>query len=95
MERKKYPQSGKGGNAVWQLQEAKACFSEVVRRAEKVPQRVTVRGRDAVVVVSTQHYERLRPESKTTLSGLMATSPLTDVPFGEQRDIMSVREVDL
>jgi len=95
MKGKKYKQSGEPASGVWQLQEAKACFSEVVRRAEGRPQRVTVRGKDAVVVLSAQDYARLRPESKTTLSGLMATSPLADVSFGEQGDRMPVREVDL
>lgn len=95
MKAKTYQQSAGTGSAVWQLQEAKACFSEVVRRAERHPQRVTVRGKDAVVVLSARDYARLRPESKTPLSGLMATSPLADVEFGEQRDVMPVREVEL
>lgn len=92
---KKYKQMDSGGNGVWQLQEAKACFSELVRRAEVRPQRVTVRGKDAVVVLSERDYERLCPESKTSLTGLMGSSPLADVPFGEQGDRMPVREVDL
>ena len=92
---KNYTQSDQGADAVWQLQEAKAYFSEVVRRAEGCPQRVTVRGKDAVVVLSARDYERLCPESKTTLSKMMASSPLADVPFGEQGDRMPVREVEL
>ena len=92
---KKYTQSDQAPGGVWQLQEAKACFSEVVRRTERGPQRVTVRGKDAVVVLSARDYARLRPESKTSLSGLMASSPLADVPFGEPGDRMPVREVDL
>ena len=40
------------GPGRWRLQDAKAQFSELVRRAgEKGPQRVTVHGKDAVVVV--------------------------------------------
>ena len=47
---------------VWKLEDAKARFSEVVRLArERGPQRVTVRGRDAVVVLSASDYARLAP----------------------------------
>lgn len=46
----------------WKLQDAKARFSEVVRHArEDGPQRVTVRGQDAVVVMSVEEFERLAP----------------------------------
>ena len=66
-----------------------------MRRAEQVPQRDTVRGKDAVVVLSAGDYERLRPDTKITLAELMEKSPLGDVPFGEQCDIMPVRRIDL
>ncbi len=46
----------------WKLEDAKARFSEVVRLARSEgPQRVTVRGRDAVVVMSIEELERLMP----------------------------------
>ena len=48
----------------WKLEDAKARFSEVVRHArEDGPQRVTVRGHDAVVVMSVEEFERLAPEA--------------------------------
>ena len=44
----------------WKLEDAKNRFSEVVRLAlAEGPQRVTRGGRDAVVVISAQEYERL------------------------------------
>jgi len=47
----------------WKLEDAKARFSEVVRHArEDGPQRVSVRGEDAVVVMSVEEFERLAPE---------------------------------
>lgn len=56
---------GAGGRVAanrWKLEDAKARFSEVVRSArEKGPQRVTVRGQDAVVVLSVEDFERLTP----------------------------------
>ena len=46
----------------WKLEDAKARFSEVVRRARgRGPQRVTVRGRDAVVVLAAEEFDRLSP----------------------------------
>ena len=48
----------------WKLEDAKARFSEVVRRAHSEgPQRVTVRGRDSVFVISTEELERLTKPS--------------------------------
>jgi len=63
----------------WKLEDAKARFSEVVRLArERGPQRVTVHGRDAVVVVSAAEYARLAPAaSKTSLAALFANSPFS------------------
>lgn len=46
----------------WKLEDAKARFSEVVRLArEKGPQRVTYRGKDAVVVIAVEELKRLLP----------------------------------
>jgi antitoxin Phd len=48
--------------AGWKLQDAKARFSELVRRARtEGPQCVTVRGQDAVVVIAADELERLLP----------------------------------
>jgi len=44
----------------WQLQTAKQHFSELVERARREgPQVVTKHGKDAVVVVSVEEYQRL------------------------------------
>jgi prevent-host-death family protein len=70
------------GHAVekeWQLQEAKARFSEVFRCArERGPQRVTKHGREAVVVLPAEEYARLtRSEArKGSLAEFFAASPL-------------------
>src|SRR5262249_14419485 len=49
----------------WKLEDAKARFSELVRRAQSEgPQRVTVRGRDAVVVISAEELARLLPKEQ-------------------------------
>lgn len=51
--------------AQWKLEDAKARFSEVVRRAATAgPQLVTVRGREAAVVLSPEQYNQLLPNPK-------------------------------
>jgi len=63
----------------WQLQEAKARFSEVFRLArERGPQRVTKHGREAVVVLTAEEYARLAMSEarKGSLADFFAASPL-------------------
>ena len=55
----------------WPLQDAKNRFSAVVDAAlAGTPQRVTRRGKPAVVVVSVGEYERLRHLEKAKAPGL-------------------------
>ena len=54
-----------GGLKAWKLEDAKARFSEVVRRARAPgPQRVTYRGKDAVVVIAVEELKRLLPAER-------------------------------
>jgi prevent-host-death family protein len=46
----------------WKLEDAKAKFSELVRRAKSAgPQHVTVRGQEEAVVLSAHDYAKLVP----------------------------------
>ena len=55
-------------SAMWKLQEAKAKFSEVVRRAHgQGPQYVTVRGKQAVAIIDAAELERLLPADPTVI----------------------------
>lgn len=59
------------GLPAWKLEEAKARFSELVRRTRaEGPQRVTCRGKDAVVVISAEEFQRLGAVGRTS-SGLV------------------------
>src|SRR5690348_2860177 len=63
----------------WQLQDAKARFSEVFRRArESGPQRVTKHGREAVIVLAAEEFARLTAAEarKGSLVEFFAASPL-------------------
>ena len=69
----------------WPLQDAKNRFSALVDAAlAGAPQRVTRRGRPAVVVLATDEYERLRRLEKAnapTLAGLLLDIPQDDQDF--------------
>lgn len=80
----------------WKLGQAKAQFSKVVRLAAAgQPQRVTVRGRHAVVVVAADEFDRLRARTAaTSLHDLLSQSPLNRLDFGGESVRGPVREVD-
>ena len=61
----------------WQLQEAKARLSELVERAQKTPQEITVHGKPVAVVVSRATFETLS-QGKGSLLEFMQQSPLYD-----------------
>jgi prevent-host-death family protein len=89
--------SRRGNSSYWQLQDAKARFSDVVRRAvEQGPQHVTVNGEERAVVVSAQEYERLTGHrTGRELVDLLAESPLAEVEFEHPRIDGPVRDVVL
>ncbi|MDR0455834.1 MAG: type II toxin-antitoxin system Phd/YefM family antitoxin [Treponema sp.] len=61
----------------WQLQEAKAMFSEVIKAAAAKPQIITVRGKETAVIISIGDYKKLvRP--RQTFFEFMQNSPLRD-----------------
>jgi prevent-host-death family protein len=78
----------------WLLQDAKARFSELVRRAQSEgPQMVTVHGREEVVVVSAVEFRRLKGNrTGEALISAMQTSPHRDVDIEPERARLHVRE---
>ena len=74
----------------WRLQDAKARFSEVVRLAHSEgPQRVTLHGRDAVVVVDAQEFLRLKGERMgQLLIDALQASPHRDIEIEPRRSAM-------
>jgi antitoxin Phd len=81
--------------AAWKLEDAKARFSELVRRArDQGPQAVTVRGRPAVVVVDADAYARLAaPRPSRSLVAFLEELGLDDLDLTRERDFG--RDVDL
>jgi antitoxin Phd len=82
----------------WQLQTAKAQFSEVFRRARSEgPQYVTRQGKEAVVIVPAEEFERLtaRARQPRSLVRFFAESPLADAGLSLDRKPDYGRRVDL
>lgn len=81
----------------WRLQDAKARFSELVRLArEGRPQRVTVHGRAAVVIIAAEDYDVLRPPATgQAIVDALANSPLADIEIEHPSVYAPVRDVEL
>lgn len=76
---------------LWQLQEAKNKFSEVVEKAlSKGPQVVTRRGVETVIVLSYAEYRKLISPKKK-LSEFFRQSPLVETDIDFSRDKSDVR----
>jgi prevent-host-death family protein len=81
----------------WPLQDAKARFSELVRRVNSEgPQHVTVHGRDEVVVVAAKEFRRLSGgRTGQSLVDVLRSSPHREVRLEPRRARMRVRDISL
>ena len=81
----------------WVLQDAKARFSELVRRVRSEgPQHVTVHGRDEVVVIASEDFRRLKGEQTgRALVDAIQSSPHRDIDIEVSREPMPVRDIAL
>ena len=82
----------------WQLQEAKARFSEVVKLAtSEGPQVVTCRGVETVVVISMDEYRQLEANRPSLVDYLLAGPKLDDETVAEinNRSNDTGREIEL
>jgi prevent-host-death family protein len=79
----------------WQLQEAKNKLSHVVREAQTHgPQTITLRGKDAVVLISVAHYRRLT-EQRDSLLDFLRHSPWAEVELDMERSGDTGRNIEL
>src|ERR1700752_904590 len=85
----------------WKLQDAKARFSEVVRRARAgEPQTVTVHGEPAVVITAAKKSRTVESNDDLTMAGFMERSrqyrgPEIEIPprtRGHASEIMTTAE---
>jgi antitoxin Phd len=79
----------------WQLQNAKAHFSELLRVcAHSGPQTVSVHGKEEAVVISMKDYQRL-VGPKLDFIDFMNRSPLKGLDLAIERDPSSGRDIDI
>jgi len=82
----------------WQIQSAKALFSEVFRRARtEGPQRITRQGKESVVMMAEEQYDRLvgKSHQPKNLVQFFRQSPLVGVDLDLAREPDPGRDIDL
>ncbi|HEU4390938.1 MAG TPA: type II toxin-antitoxin system Phd/YefM family antitoxin [Blastocatellia bacterium] len=87
----------KGKRHSWQLQAAKARFSEVFRMARTEPQLITRQGKDGVIMMPVEQYDQLIATSHQpdSLVQFFRESPLVGVELDLKRDKDTGRDVTL
>lgn len=79
----------------WQLQEAKARLSEVIKKAAKEgPQKITVHGEPTAIVISNEEYERLK-QPKGSFVKFMRSSPLYGLELNLKREQTLNRDAEV
>ncbi|MFZ3048388.1 MAG: type II toxin-antitoxin system Phd/YefM family antitoxin [Desulfatirhabdiaceae bacterium] len=80
---------------VWQLQEAKNKFSNLVDKARHDgPQVVTKHGKEAVVIIAIEDYQKLN-KPKSDLVAFFKKSPLSEICLDLSRDKTVSRDIEL
>ena len=81
--------------AVWAVAEAKAHFSEMIARAEtQGPQTITRKGKQAVVVVSAEEWQR-KTRRSGNLAEFFAAAPLRGSRLKVKRTKGGPRAIEL
>ena len=82
-------------NKIWQLQDAKSRFSEVVNQAlTQGAQIVTRHGKKTVVVLPFEEYEHLTRRAGS-LARFLLDSPLADSELKTERDKSLPRDIGI
>ena len=83
------------GRGTWAAAEAKARFSEVIDRAlVDGPQTITRKGKEAVVVVSAEEWQR-KTRRRGNLAEFFAASPMRGSELRIKRSKDGPREIEL
>lgn len=82
-------------NKTWQIQEAKARFSELVKEVELDGYHtITRNGKAVAVILSTMEFEKLS-NRKNTLLEFFSESPLPEIELDIERDKDVGRDIEL
>ena len=83
---------------IWQVQTAKARFSEVFRLARtRGPQLITRQGKDGVIMLPVEEFEQLvnRSQPRKNIVDFFRESPLFGVDLDLERDKDAGRDIEL
>jgi prevent-host-death family protein len=78
----------------WTVAGAKAKLSEVIERAQSVPQTITRNGKPSVVVVSAEEWQR-KTARKGSLAEFLLHSPLRGADLDLERQSDEPRDLPL
>lgn len=79
----------------WQIQEAKAKFSQLVNDANiKGHQTITKQGKAVAVILSKKEFDKMS-QSKTSLLNFFKAAPCQEIELEIKRSKETPREVDL
>lgn len=93
--RKKHKSTHRRRHKTWQLQEAKARFSEVVNEViEDGYHTITKNGKPVVVIISHDEFEKFQ-KPKNSLGEFLSESPFSSFDLDIERDKDFGREIDL
>jgi len=85
----------KDNKNVWQLQEAKAKFSQLVEDANiKGYQTITRQGKAVAVILSKKEFDKMT-QSKNSLLNFFKAAPCQEIELNIQRSKDLPRELDL
>jgi prevent-host-death family protein len=80
---------------IWQLQEAKNKFSNLVEKAHHDgPQIVTKHGKESVVIIAVEDFQKLS-KPKSDLVSFFKNSPLSGINLDLKRDKSPSRDIEL
>ncbi len=79
---------------VWQLQEAKAKLTQLMKNAQFEDQIISRHGVNEMVVMSIERYKKLTSKEESIVS-FFRKSPLNGVDLDFSRDTSFMREIDL
>jgi len=81
---------------LWQLQDAKNKFSQVVQEARKEPQIITLRSKETVAIISIEDYRKLYlQKNKPSLLNIMQNSPWKNIELDISRSKDTGRDIEL
>jgi len=90
-----YSRENRDNKNVWQIQEAKAKFSQLVEDANvKGYQTITKQGEPVAVILSKKEFDKIT-QSKTSLLNFFKAAPYQEIELNIQRSKGLPRELNL